>query len=156
MNQGKNIKLYGLNCVAVAIVATVLGYGPMSPQAQASKHQGPGLYGVVGYECYSGSCRGMRKLKAYVGLPVKWGPKAPCRGGGWSMKRVEVATGALPPGLRFGGKNNNRIVGVPKRAGTWYLRVRFVGIKCAGKYYKDTTQDLQITAEGSSAPRSLR
>jgi len=140
--------------VAVAILVTFLGYGPTARQAHAWKHQGPGLYGAIGYECYYSPCTG--KLSGKVGLPVKWSASANCTGGGWSMKRVEVATGALPPGLRFGGKGNTRIVGVPKRAGTWYLRVRFVGVKCAGKSYGDETQDLKITTEGSSAPRSLR
>ena len=159
MNQGKPIKFSGSKFVAVATLVIFLGYGPMAPRAQADNHQGSGLYwwGKVGYECYnSRDCGGMKKLKAYVGLPVDWGAKARCVGGGWSIKRVEVATGALPPGLRFGGKYNTRIVGVPKRAGTWYLRIRFLGVRCAGKYYGDKTQDLAITAQGSSAPRSLR
>ena len=151
MNQGKTIKFYGLICVAVAILVAFLGIGPMAPQAQAWEHTGPGWYGDIGYECYDVSyCRG--ELHAYVGLAVDWSARAHCTGGDWSMERVEIVTGALPPGLSISGIH---IVGVPTRAGTWHLQVRFVEIECAGKYYGDETQTLAITTEGSSAPQSV-
>ena len=156
MNQGGTIKFYGRTCVAVVILVAFLGLGPLAPQAQAWKHEGPGLYGGVAYECHQIPCYGIKKLKGFVGLPVKWAAIAYCSGGKWDMRRVEVVTGALPPGLRIGGKYNARIVGVPKRAGTWYLQVRFVGVKCAGQSYGNITQKLAITTTGSTAPRSLR
>ena len=157
MHQGKTIKFYGLNYVAVAILIAFLGIGPMVPQVQADEHQGPGLYwwGKVGYECYnSRDCGGMKKLKAYVGLPVDWGAKARCVGGEWDFDWIEIVTGALPPGLRIEPTSYD-IVGVAERAGTWYLRVRFVGVTCAGLHYGDRTQTLAITTEGSSAPQSV-
>jgi hypothetical protein len=148
----------GINCFyKFFTVLSFLGvYGLAAPQVWA-KDQGPGLYwwGKIGYECYnSQDCGGIKKLKAFVGLPVTWKPKARCVGGKWNFKRVQVATGALPPGLRL--DNKDHIVGVAQRAGTWYLRIKFTGVTCAGKFYGDKTQDLAITTEGSSAPRSVR
>ena len=153
MNGKGMIRIMSGICIVFAVSVSFFSHGP----AVASDHQGPGLYwwGRVGFECYnSQDCGGMKKLKAYVGLPVEWKPKARCVGGGWNFNRVEVATGAFPSGLRINSKSH--IVGVPKRAGTWYLRVRFVGVTCAKMHYGDKTQDLAITAEGSAAPRSLR
>ena len=152
MNQGVTIKFYGRICAAVAILVAFLGIGPMAPEAQAWKHKGPGKYGQMGYECYDVNyCRG--NLSAKVGLPVDWSVRAHCSGGDWNFKRAEIVTGALPPGLRI---DKHNIVGVPERAGTWYLRVRFVGVNCAGGFYGDQTQNLKIITEGSSAPRRLR
>lgn len=150
---GKTARIHGRIGVAVAISIFIAlsGYGPMVPRAQAWEHDGPGWYGDMGYECYDADwCTG--ELHGYVGLPVEWKPKAHCVGGGWNFERVEIVTGGLPPGLTF---EDGNIVGVPARAGTWHLRVKFVGMECAGSYYGDHTQDLHITTEGSSSPGSV-
>lgn len=128
------------------------GGGTDRDPSDPRRGQKPGLYGSP----YFGSSDG--NLFANVGLPVEWTARAPCRGGDWNMSRVEIATGALPPGLRIGStsQGSTAIIGVPERAGTWHLRIRFVGITCAGNSYNDYTQDLHIKTEGSSVPRPVR
>jgi hypothetical protein len=93
---------------------------------------------------------------AYVGLPFESAPLADCRPGDWSMDRARIVTGALPPGLAFGGANGNRIVGIPTRAGDWYLTVEFSNVQCEGSTYGPYTQTLNIKTEGSSVPQSVR
>ncbi len=99
-------------------------------------------------------------FNARVGLPVDWGSTANCRGpdgrsATWNFDHLEVVQpgGGLPPGLRI---ENRRIVGIPTRAGTWNLRLRFAGIKCNNSSYNDEIQTMQIITEGSSAPSSVR
>lgn len=111
--------------------------------------QPPGLYGTVGFG-------GPFTLK--VGLPADLVSRSRCvqPGGnviGSTVANTRLETGALPPGLRLDGA---RIVGVPERAGTWYFRVRFSGISCAGMNYDDQFENVQIITEGSAAPRAIR
>jgi hypothetical protein len=93
-------------------------------------------------------------INGKVGLPLDVNSVATCEGGGWNA-RIEIVSGALPPGLTL-YQEKLGIRGVPTRAGTWYLRVRWSGLTCAGKSYDDVTQDLAIVTEGSSAPSSVR
>jgi hypothetical protein len=93
-------------------------------------------------------------INGKVGLPVDVTSLATCEGGGWNAN-LEIVSGALPPGLSL-YQEKLGIRGVPTRAGTWYLRVRWTGISCAGKSYDPVTQDLSIITEGSSAPSSVR
>ena len=139
--------------LAVVLASFALVGCGMGAQSQ-NKPEEPGLYwyGKVGYECYSINCSGL--LNANVGLPVDWSPRARCVGGGWNFTRAEIVSGALPPGLRI-DPSSLHIVGVPKRAGTWHLRVRFVNVRCANMTYGSKTQDLHITTKGSSAPRRI-
>ncbi len=152
MTLEKTTRSYRRIGAVVAVLIALSGYGPMVPQAQAWEHEGAGWYGNMGFECYDASyCTG--DLQGYVGLPVEWSPLAHCTGGDWYIDATEIVTGALPPGLYI---DDGNIVGVPERAGTWHLRVQFVNMNCAGTYYGDHTQDIHITTEGSSAPRSLQ
>ena len=93
-------------------------------------------------------------INGKVGLPLDIGSVATCEGGNWNAS-IEIVSGALPPGLSL-YQDKLAIRGVPSRAGTWYLRVRWTGITCAGKSYDAMTQDLTIITEGSSAPSSVR
>ncbi len=132
---------------ALLVSFTLAGCVGAAPTAAP---RAPGLYGGVHYS-YSRS----GNLQANVGLPVDWSTKADCVGGPWYRDRVEIVSGALPPGLRIDPANYH-IVGVPTRAGTWHLRVRFINVKCAGKIWRNSlTQDLHITTKGSSAPRRI-
>ena len=100
---------------------------------------------------------------AYVGVPFdSGGPltnEVVCQS--WNYRDAAVASGALPPGLALIRKGDgHHIVGTAERAGTWHLTVKFVGITCrtpGGQTFSDgeRTQVLHITAEGSSAPRSV-
>lgn len=142
------MKKLGTGTILSALMAslTLAGcgmYGSSPPPQQA-----PGLYRGVYMETRSGN------LNANVGLPVDWSMRARCVGGSWNLSRVAIVTGALPPGLRIDPSSMN-IVGVPTRAGTWHLRLRYTGVTCAGKSYKGNTQDLHITTKGSSAPRRI-
>jgi hypothetical protein len=124
---------------------------PSDPQGGG---RAPGLYRGPGF----GSSTENLTLNAYVGLPVDWTTWANCAGGDWNFSYVEISSGALPPGLRIGNnaKGQTAIVGVPERAGTWHLQVRFNNVTCAGKSYGAQTQVLHITTEGSSAPQRVR
>jgi hypothetical protein len=142
----------GTSSVAIALTAafglSVAGCeSTESEREQPYQPPTPGLYGSP-YYAYP--------LSAKVGLPVDWAPGARCIGGGWHGA-AEVVTGALPPGLTLDNlQTTGHITGVPTRAGTWYLRVRFAELSCADKTYPDSTQDLEIKTEGSSAPQSVR
>lgn len=97
---------------------------------------------------------GSNSLHGYVGLPFNESPKARCIGGQWYFTYpVRIETGALPPGLQM--NEQGYITGVPERAGTWYFKVTWEGITCAGMSYKGGSLSLKIVTEGSSAPRSL-
>src|SRR5262249_17841062 len=90
-------------------------------------------------------------LEGKVGLPFEAVVTGRCRGS-WTTQ-VAIASGALPPGLRLEGF---AIRGVPERAGTWYLQIRFFDTNCLGRPVPDVIQTLKITTEGSSAPRGLQ
>lgn len=155
MNGGGMIRIMSWICMIFAVSGSFWARGP----AVAWSAEAPGLYtmscgrgiGSPDTVHYGYLCTGT--LSAYVGLPVDWEPQARCVGGGWGLSRAEIATGALPPGLTINAKAH--IVGIPERAGTWHLQVRFVNVTCAGTSYGDKTQDLHITTEGSSAPKSV-
>lgn len=137
--------------IALVTVLGLLMTACGSGGSQAKKTRQPGLYGRLGYECFNSRyCTG--NLSALVGIPVDWSTKANCVGGPWYRDRVEIVSGALPPGLSIDPAQNYHIVGVPRRAGTWHLRIRMLNVRCAGKTYGDFTQDLHITTKGSSAP----
>ena len=142
------MKRLGTAKILTVILASSVLVGCMGA-APAPPPQSPGLYGGVYYYTRSGN------LTANVGLPVNWMPLARCVGGKWSRRGVTIVSGELPPGLRIDPAQNSHIVGVPKRAGTWHLRVSFNDVRCAGKDYGDKTQDLHITTRGSSAPRRI-
>jgi hypothetical protein len=121
-----------------------------SDPARGSTQRQPGLYSGPGFGYnYSGEISGK------VGLPLDARSQARCEGSGWSADRLEVLTGALPPGLSF-RQSDLAITGVPTRGGTWYLRVQWTNVRCAGNSYGNKTQDLSIKTEGSSAPQTVR
>lgn len=147
--------------LSIYMIIAGLGWGTPIQAEEPGLYSGPG-YGwtysgddvddrgrlIKGYYYYS------RELHGFVGLPFEEKPTAKCVGGGWRFTSpVQIETGALPPGLYI--DEAGRITGVPERAGTWYLRVRWDGVECAGKTYSGSYQNLKIITSGSSAPRSL-
>ena len=150
-----------LTLEALALGITVITFGGLVGCAAgggARTSRPPGLYDGPGFGCPSSISCDNTTLGAYVGIPVTWETFAGCRGGRWSYRSVEISSGALPPGLRIGvdSKGETAIVGVPERAGTWHLQMRFDGVTCAGESYGSQTQTLHITTVGSSAPRQVR
>jgi hypothetical protein len=87
-----------------------------------------------------------------VGLPFEERSSARCKAG-WTAK-ARVVSGALPPGLRIG--EDLSIVGVPERAGVWYLQVQHYDIQCGGRPVNSVVQTLAIHTVGSSAPRPVQ
>ncbi len=141
-------KLGTTRSLAIILASFALVVGGFGGASKAARE--PGLYGGVHYVEWLED----GKIAANVGLPVNWGIYASCVGGNWTFSRAEIVSGVLPPGMRI-DPSNYHIVGVPTRAGTWHLRVKFINVRCAGNYYKDNTQDLHITTKGSSAPRRV-
>lgn len=157
-------------CELITLVCAI-GFVAAWSAALAGSFQIPG--GQVEVEIGFGS-RGERNLndtslQAHVGLPVNWKVWGKCtyyitgRRVEWtgfsSSGYAEVASGALPPGLRIGQDDQGAyaIVGVPERAGTWHLQIRFVGATCRdGRWSGDNIQTLHITTEGSSSPRRVQ
>lgn len=133
----------------VAINLSIIVFGFSGGAEAASKR--PGLYRWPGYG--NGRNEYESTLKGYVGLPFSKPARARCVGGRWSSEGVRIVTGALPPGLRF---SHSKIEGVPTRAGTWHLSIKFLNVRCAGKIYHPKPHILHITTEGSSAPRRVR
>jgi hypothetical protein len=143
----------------VCLLLSVAGCVP----AISSRTQEPGLYRRPGFGWEQQGDVDHRgrfyswwaltgKLYGNVGLPFEAAPTAKCVGSGWTADVLEIVTGALPPGLRISGLH---IVGVPTRAGDWYFQVRIKNVQCAGKYYGDYTQNVNIATTGSAAPRRL-
>jgi hypothetical protein len=126
--------------------ATALDLARGNRETAALLERASGQVGLYGQPKYDSPMQGK------VGLPFSKRPTAPCRGGHWNT-HVNVATGALPPGLRLSGTT---IEGVPSRPGTWHFSVRFSSLTCAGKSYADVTQDVTIVTEGSAAPRRVQ
>jgi hypothetical protein len=152
--------------IATALVGGIAGCAsgsgrsdqdPSDPGGGGRGARQPGLYWGPGFGCPGGNCYDTT-LTAYVGLPVEWTAWASCHPQGWNLSHAEISSGALPPGLYIGNnaQGNAAILGVPERAGTWHLQVRFHGVTCAGGTFNPITQTLHITTEGSSAPQRVR